>query len=84
MEVVHCYDVISIIGVFIIIVTYFLLQWGRLESNSYSYSWLNIVGSVLILYSLFYDWNLSAVIIEISWIIISFLGIFRNFQSREE
>jgi hypothetical protein len=84
MEVVHWYDVISILGVFLILGTYFLLQWGRLDSDSYSYSWLNIIGSALVLYSLFYDWNLSAVIIEISWIIISFLGIFRNFQSREK
>jgi hypothetical protein len=84
MKVVHWYDVISIIGVFIIVGTYFLLQSGRLASTNLTYSWLNIIGSVLILYSLFYDWNLSSVVINISWIIISLIGLYRNFQSRDK
>jgi hypothetical protein len=81
---IHWYDLISIIGVVMILVAYFLLQTEKMNSQGYGYSTLNIVGSSFILYSLSYDWNLSAVIIEICWIIISFIGLWKQIlKSRE-
>lgn len=76
---IHWYDIISIVGVAIILVAYFLLQWERLDARSYSFSLLNIIGSLMILYSLLYDWNLSAVIIEISWVLISVVGLLKQY-----
>ncbi len=76
---VQWYDIFSMIGVGIILITYFLLQYEKLEARSYAYSLLNIIGAAMILYSLFYDWNLSAVVIESFWIIISFIGLIKHF-----
>lgn len=76
---IHWYDIISIMGVAIILVAYFLLQWERLDARSYAFSLLNIIGSLMILYSLLYDWNLSAVLIEISWVCISVVGLLRQY-----
>lgn len=73
------YDVISMTGVLIILVTYFLLQSERIDARSYLYSILNFIGSMMILYSLFYDWNLSAVIIEVCWAVISLFGLVKRY-----
>ena len=69
------HDVIGLIGVFLILISYVLLQLERIKANSLSYSIINLVGAILILYSLFYNWNLSSVIIESFWIIISLFGV---------
>lgn len=81
---IHFYDIVSIVGVVIILITYLLLQCDMLASSSYSYSILNIIGSFMILYSLAYDWNLSAVIIESSWILISLIGIYRQMRPQKK
>lgn len=67
-------DLVGCLGTLIILIVYALLQIGKLEASSFSYSLLNLVGAVLILISLFFSWNLAAVLMEISWIIISFFG----------
>jgi hypothetical protein len=79
---IHWYDLVSIVGVTIILYAYFFLQLNRLEASSYLYSTLNLIGSLLILFSLYFDWNLSAVIIEVAWVGISVLGIIRRFLEK--
>ena len=49
------HDVIGLIGVFLILISYVLLQLERIKANSLSYSIINLVGAILILYSLFYN-----------------------------
>ena len=75
-------DVIGSIGVVILMVTFLLLQLGRLESNRLLYSVLNAVGASLITFSLLFDFNLSAFIMEVFWILISLVGIARFYRSR--
>lgn len=77
------FDVLGTIGVAMIIITYVLLQTGRLQSTQLSYSLLNAVGAALILISLYYSFNLSAFIVEAFWLIISVYGIVRYFASRK-
>lgn len=78
------HEMVGLIGVSIILVTYYLLQSGRLKSISFSYSILNLIGSGLILYSLFFAWNLPAAVVEIAWIAISIYGIFKAFHSHRK
>lgn len=68
---------IGMIGVIIILIAYFLLSTGRWAADSMIYQVLNFIGAWLILYSLFFHWNLSSVVIEIAWVIISMIGIYR-------
>lgn len=77
------FDVLGTIGVAMIIITYVLLQAGRLHSTQLSYSLLNAVGAALILISLYYSFNLSAFIVEAFWLIISVYGIVRYFAGRK-
>ena len=71
------HDLVGNIGVVLILVTYTLLQLRRMDSHGLAYSALNALGAALILVSLVFDFNASAMIIEIFWCAISLLGIVR-------
>lgn len=71
------YDFIGNIGVVLIIVTYLLLQLGKMRSSAMSYSLLNAFGSALVILSLLHHFNLSAFMVEAFWFVISFVGIIR-------
>ena len=68
---------IGIIGVILILIAYLYLSTGRWASNTILYQSLNFIGAWLILYSLMFYWNLASVLIEIAWIIISVIGMYR-------
>lgn len=69
------YDVIGNIGVLIILGCYLLLQLNKLASSELSFSVFNGIGALLILISLTYEFNLSAFIIELFWLLISLFGV---------
>ena len=76
------HDIVGTTGVAIIIVTYFLLQIGKISSETLTFSLSNAGGSALILYSLSYNWNMASVLIESFWILISLIGLFRVLKKR--
>ena len=76
------HDFVGFIGAIILMVAFLLLQLGRLSSNAIAYSVMNAVGASLIVFSLLFDFNLSAFIIEVFWIAISLLGLFRVLRTR--
>ena len=73
------YDLIGSVGVGIIILTYILLQTGKIKSESLAYSALNGLGAGLIVFSLFFDFNFSAFVVESLWVLISIYGIGKYF-----
>ena len=75
------HDVIGNIGVALIIITYLLLQLGRMDSASYTYSILNALGAFFVIISLMYDFNMSVFIIDVVWIGISVFGIIRQWRT---
>jgi hypothetical protein len=79
----NVYDLFGIVGVVLIITAYFLLQINKLSSNDIKFSLLNFFGSLLIIVSLFYKWNLPSFIIEFFWMLISVIGIVRYFKNRD-
>jgi hypothetical protein len=76
------FDIVGFIGVLLIVVTYLLLQLDKLPSSHPSYSLLNASGSLLIMVSLLFVFNLSAFLIEAFWFLISLLGIARSMRAR--
>lgn len=70
-------NIIGIIGVSIVVSTYFLLQIQKMDAKGFWYSFLNAFGSILIAYSLMYNWNLASFVIEFFWITISLYGIYQ-------
>ena len=73
----HWYDLLGNIGVFMILIAYFMLQLNRINNRSLTYSLTNLGGAFLILVSLYFDFNLSAFIIEFFWLLISLYGIYK-------
>lgn len=73
------HDLLGNLGVLFILVTYLLLQLEKIDVSSLLYSALNAAGAGLILYSLLYDFNLSAFLIESAWLAISLYGLVRQF-----
>lgn len=73
---------IGIVGVITLLIAYVFLQLGKLAGTGFGYSFLNLIGSLMILVSLNVDWNLPAVIIEIAWALVSLLGIWRWWKRR--
>ena len=73
-------DFIGNVGVVVLMVTYLMLQLNKLSSDGLAYSVLNAAGASLIVVSLIYDFNLSALLMEVFWVLISFVGIYRYFR----
>jgi hypothetical protein len=79
----HWFDFVGSLGVFIIILTYVLLQAGKIRSESLVYSLLNALGASLIIVSLVYDFNFPAFIVEFFWLLISLFGIGKYFLRKK-
>ncbi|MGE4418459.1 MAG: hypothetical protein AB7D38_01350 [Sulfurimonas sp.] len=77
-------DVVGIVGVVIIVITYFLLQSQKIDSKGFLYSFLNAVGSLLVVYSLLYNWNLASFILEFFWILISLYGLKKWYRNKTQ
>ena len=75
-------DVVGVAGAATIVVAYFLLQTGRLQAQSITFSAANGLGAAAILFSLVSDFNLSAFVIEAFWLAISLYGIARGVRQR--
>jgi len=70
------FDAVGMTGVLMILITYGLVQMDRINVKGMGYSFFNGLGALLILISLYVDFNLSAFVIEAAWLLISLFGLF--------
>lgn len=73
----HFPDILGILGVILILWYYILLQLEKCAPESLAFSMANWIGSILILISLWFSWNLASVIVEIAWFFISLYGVLK-------
>lgn len=73
-------DLVGNVGVVVLMIAYLMLQLNKLRSDDLAYSLLNAIGASLIVLSLLVNFNLSALLMEVFWVLISFIGIFRYFR----
>ena len=73
-------DFIGIIGVFVIMIVYILLQLEKMDAKGFWFSFLNGIGALLIIVSLFFDWNLASFLMEFAWLLISLYGVIKFFK----
>ena len=73
-------DLVGNIGVLILMIAYLMLQLNKLRSDGLAYSLLNAVGASLIIISLVVNFNLSALLMEVFWVLISCVGIYRYYR----
>ncbi len=75
-------DVVGMVGVSLVLIAYTLLNLSKIKSTHMAYLSMNLIGSIFLLFSLLFHWNLSSVVIEIAWITISVIGIWRVLKAK--
>ena len=75
-------DLVGLVGAAVLMIAYSMLQLNKLNSAGLAYSLLNAIGASLIIVSLLVNFNLSAFIMEVFWVLISFVGIYRYFRMK--
>lgn len=70
-------DVVGVAGVLVVLAAYAAAALGRLDVKGALSLFANFFGASLILLSLVVDFNLSAVLMEGSWAVVSLAGLVR-------
>ncbi|MFT4520432.1 MAG: hypothetical protein ACI9JM_002835 [Halioglobus sp.] len=73
-------DTVGLMGTFLVVLAYYMLQLERVRLKSLSYNIINLVGAVLLLISLCFNFNLASFVIEIFWIGASLIGLWKYWQ----
>jgi hypothetical protein len=76
------HNVVGNIGVLVIVGTYFLVQIRKMSATQPPYILANGFGAMLIMYSLWFEFNLSAFLIEAIWLLVSIVGLVRVWRER--
>lgn len=71
------HDFIGNCGVLLYVTSYWALQAKKLTSDDMLYSVMNLCGSILCSINLYFQPNLSSIIIEIFWFCISLYGVYK-------
>ena len=74
---------VGLVGSGLIITAYFANQQEWMSPAGWTYSVLNLLGAVLILVSLYAEWNLPSAVIEAFWALISIYGLWRYAKSAQ-
>jgi len=70
-------DIIGMSGTALVVGSFFLLQLGKLAPTDLGYNIMNLSGAILLLVSLYFNFNLASVVIEIFWIGASCIGLYK-------
>lgn len=76
------YELAGFLGAAVIVVAYFAMQQRWLDALDWRFPAANLLGSLLILASLWFEWNFPSVVIEIFWALISLVGLVRSLAER--
>jgi ABC-type branched-subunit amino acid transport system permease subunit len=77
------YTSVGFVGVGAIVAAYFANQQGWLNAEDWRFPTANLVGSLLILVSLWTAWNFPSAVIEVIWAAISLYGLARRWRRRQ-
>jgi hypothetical protein len=69
---------LGLIGSALVVYAFFANQRGWLAASDARYSLINLAGALLILMSLYAEWNLPSAVIEAFWAAISLYGLWHS------
>ena len=83
------FDFVGLAGVGLVLVSFFLLQAGRLGGESLGYQFANLFGAMFILTSIAAGPRpltdvISATVMQLAWMAISLYGLWRGLRQRAE
>ena len=70
-------DIVGVVGVLCILIAYAGATAKKLDPAQAPALLLNLTGALLILVSLYFDFNLSAVLMEGAWAVVAIVGLIR-------
>jgi|TARA_R110002124_G_scaffold90864_3_gene231641 hypothetical protein len=70
-------DALGVVGVGLILIAYAGATSGKLDARHAPALLLNLAGALLILVSLYFEFNLSAVLMEGAWAAVAIVGLVR-------
>ncbi len=70
-------DIVGVIGVALMLIAYAAGQLGRLDMTRLPALLMNLTGSLLVLWSLTFKFNLSAALMEGAWAVVAIYGLVR-------
>ncbi|MDQ3126104.1 MAG: hypothetical protein M3Q74_10950 [Pseudomonadota bacterium] len=70
-------DIVGVVGVLCILIAYAGATAKKLDPAKAPALLLNLTGALLILVSLYFDFNLSAVLMEGAWALVAVFGLVR-------
>jgi len=76
------FDAFGLLGFATYLGGFAALQFGWLDGNGKAYAWTNVWGASFVLVSLYDAFNLASALIQISWIVIGYVGILRRSARR--
>lgn len=75
-------DLVGTTGTLLCVAAYFATQMRYINSEDLLFPALNLLGSLLIAYSLAHTFNLASALMEFFWIIISLIGIAQYLRAK--
>ena len=75
------YEIVGLIGTFLYLLSYAILQHNREFSHHVSYWFINLIATSCLIFSLYFHWNVAAFIGNLTWFIISLVGVLRSINT---
>jgi len=74
----NLFDTFGLLGFAGYLAGFGALQFGLLDGNGKTYAWINVIAASFVLISLYEAFNLASALIQVSWIIVGYVGIVRR------
>jgi hypothetical protein len=71
-------QVVQVAGALLILAAFAAAQFGRLDVESKSYLWLNLIGSIILAVLALYEEPWGFLLLETVWAIVSAYGLIRG------
>lgn len=78
------FDIIGMSGTILVVGSFIMLQLEKLNPKSLTYNLTNLIGAILLLISLCYNFNLASFVIELFWIAASVIGLIKYHTKRKQ
>ncbi|AWB57469.1 MULTISPECIES: hypothetical protein [unclassified Colwellia] len=78
------FDIIGMSGTVLVVGAFIMLQLEKLNPKSLTYNLTNLIGAILLLISLCYNFNLASFVIELFWIAASVIGLFKYYTKPKQ
>ena len=75
-------DLVGVIGSMTICSAYYAVSTGRMDAGRAPYQWMNAIGSILLLISLWFRPNPGAILIEVLWLAIAATSLTRIWRRK--